>query len=86
MDTPPTIESPCILVCAIEPNSGHCYGCGRSRDEIAGWINYSVQGRREIMEQLPARVAKLERKPRRVTKRSRIRGQVRHRDILDLSN
>ena len=38
------------------------------------------------MEQLPARVAKLERKPRRATKRSRIRGQVRRRDILDLSN
>ena len=73
------IKSPCILVCAIEPNSGHCYGCGRSRDEIAGWINFSDELREELMSQLPERVAKLERRPRRVTRRSANRGALPRR-------
>ena len=80
------INSPCILVCAIEPDSGHCYGCGRTRDEIASWINFSDEVREFLMEEeLPSRVAKLERKPRRITKRSRQRGATARRDVLDLS-
>ena len=80
------IKSPCILVCAIEPESGHCYGCGRSRDEIASWINYSHDERDVIMDELPARVAKLERRPRRVTRRARMRGDTTRRDTLDISS
>ena len=80
------IKSPCILVCAIEPESGHCYGCGRSRDEIASWINYSHDERDVIMDELPARVAKLERRPRRVTRRARMRGDTTRRDTLDVSS
>ena len=86
MENAPTIKSPCILVCAIEPESGHCYGCGRNRDEIAHWINFSPEFREQIMEELPARVAKLERRPRRVTRRSRMRGGTKRRDVLDISS
>ncbi|MEP1208260.1 MAG: DUF1289 domain-containing protein [Rhizobiaceae bacterium] len=86
MDTSAPIKSPCILVCAIEPDSGHCYGCGRSRDEIAGWVNFSPQLRDAIMEELPARVSKLERRPRRVTRRARMRGDTKRRDVLDISS
>ncbi len=87
MENASPIKSPCILVCAIEPNSGHCYGCGRSRDEIAGWMSYSHQQRDEIMEALPERVSKLERRPRRVTKRQRLReAPPKRRDTLDLSS
>lgn len=75
MDNPPPLSSPCILVCAIEPASGHCYGCGRSRDEIAGWVKMTEQQRLDIMETLPERVALLERRPRRVTRRQRMAGQ-----------
>ena len=32
-----TVASPCIKVCSIDPATGHCVGCGRSRREIAGW-------------------------------------------------
>ena len=81
-----SIQSPCILVCSIEPESGHCYGCGRTRDEIAHWINFNDETRSAIMEMLPERVAKLERKPRRITKRARMSGEIRRRDVLDLSN
>ena len=69
------IESPCILVCVIEQNSGYCYGCGRTRDEIAEWSNYSNQQRASLLQVFPARVAKLERKPRRITKRRRMVAQ-----------
>lgn len=86
METSAPIKSPCILVCAIEPESGHCYGCGRSRDEIAGWMNFSPQLRDQIMEELPERVSKLERRPRRVTRRARMRGQTKRRDVLDISS
>ena len=86
METNAPIKSPCILVCAIEPESGHCYGCGRSRDEIGGWIKYSAAERDAIMEALPDRVAKLERKPRRVTRRARMRGEQPRRDVLDISS
>lgn len=69
-----TIASPCILVCAIEPESGLCYGCGRSRAEIAGWTALDAAERARLMaDELPDRVAGLERRPRRVTKRQRMR-------------
>lgn len=66
------IESPCILVCSIDERTGYCFGCGRTRDEIAGWIGMSAAGRREIMALLPARLATVERKPRRETGRARM--------------
>lgn len=66
------IESPCILVCSIDLQTGYCFGCGRTGGEIAGWIGMTVQQRREIMAQLPARLATVERKPRRETRRSRL--------------
>ncbi|TDR31325.1 hypothetical protein DES43_13414 [Aquamicrobium defluvii] len=66
------IESPCILVCSIDLKTGYCFGCGRTRDEIAGWISMSSQQRREIMSELAARLETVERKPRRETRRARM--------------
>lgn len=57
------IESPCILVCVIDENSGYCRGCGRTRNEIAGWIGMTSQARRDLMATLPERLAKIERHP-----------------------
>ena len=67
-----SIQSPCILVCSIDMKSGYCFGCGRTRDEIAGWMNYSSETRRQLMAELPARLETVERKPRRETRRQRI--------------
>ena len=67
-----TIESPCILVCSIDMKSGFCFGCGRTRDEIAGWMEMTPGTRREVMALLPARLAMVERKPRRETRRARL--------------
>jgi predicted Fe-S protein YdhL (DUF1289 family) len=66
------IESPCILVCSIDLATGYCFGCGRTSDEIAEWIGMSPQRRSEIMTTLPARLATVERKPRRETRRARL--------------
>ncbi len=79
------MQSPCVLICAIEPESGHCYGCGRTRTEIADWTSYTDATRATLMEELPSRVEKLERRPRRVTKRARMRKQAQQRDIIDIS-
>ncbi len=66
------MESPCILVCSIDINSGYCFGCGRTGDEIANWTAYSNAERRAIMDTLAARLEMVERKPRRETRRSRM--------------
>lgn len=66
------IESPCILVCAIDSVTGYCFGCARTRDEIGAWIGMTPEARRAVMDQLPARLETIERKPRRETRRSRM--------------
>lgn len=66
------IESPCILVCSMDLKTGYCFGCGRTRDEIASWIAMSPQQRHETMTLLAARLETLERRPRRETRRSRM--------------
>jgi predicted Fe-S protein YdhL (DUF1289 family) len=52
--------------------SGFCFGCGRTRDEISGWMAYSHQERSQIMQGLPARLETVEQKPRRETRRKRL--------------
>lgn len=66
------IESPCILVCSIDMKTGYCFGCGRTRDEISGWLSMTPQERRDIMALLPARLETVERKPHRETRRTRM--------------
>lgn len=71
------IESPCILVCSIDLKTGFCFGCGRTREEIAAWIEMTPETRRYVMAELPARLAIVERRPRRETRRARM---ARERD------
>ena len=60
------IESPCVKICVVDPHSGHCIGCGRSRDEIAGWLAMSAKARKDVMDLLPERVTNMTRcRPRR---------------------
>ena len=66
------IESPCILVCSIDMATGYCFGCGRTREEIGAWISMTPEARRETMAELPGRLAAMERRPRRETRRARM--------------
>jgi predicted Fe-S protein YdhL (DUF1289 family) len=54
---PESIESPCILICTVDPQAGLCTGCGRTLDEIAGWSAMTPATRRRIMDELPERRA-----------------------------
>lgn len=56
METQP-ISSPCVKVCAVDGRSGQCVGCGRTLGEIAAWRGLDEARRREIMAELPARMA-----------------------------
>ncbi|MBD0416148.1 DUF1289 domain-containing protein [Oryzicola mucosus] len=66
------MESPCILVCAIDDATGYCFGCGRTRDEIGAWTSMTPDMRRAVMDALPARLSGIVRKPRRETRRARM--------------
>ncbi len=47
--------SPCIKLCAIDPITRLCAGCGRTLTEIARWASYSDEERQRIMRALPER-------------------------------
>ena len=51
------ISSPCVLICVIDQSRKLCSGCGRTIEEIAGWLSLSESSRRAIMAELPARLA-----------------------------
>jgi len=51
--------TPCVQICVIEPESGLCIGCLRSRDEIAGWSRMTNEARRALMGELPSRAGQI---------------------------
>jgi uncharacterized protein len=53
------IETPCVKVCAIDPTTGWCLGCGRSMAEIGAWSSMPPDRRRNIMTELETRKAKI---------------------------
>jgi uncharacterized protein len=68
-----TIETPCIKICVVEPETGFCIGCGRTRMEIADWIAMAPDARRMVMALLDERVATMTlRKTRRGGRRARL--------------
>lgn len=50
-------KSPCVSSCAVSGRSGFCIGCGRRLIEIAGWSGFSDAEKRDVLAQLPARLA-----------------------------
>jgi predicted Fe-S protein YdhL (DUF1289 family) len=50
------MQTPCIDVCSIDSASGLCAGCGRTIEEISGWMSFSDEERRQLMVALPARL------------------------------
>lgn len=69
----PAIETPCIKICVVDPDTGFCIGCGRTRAEIGGWLTMTPEERHGIMATLSERVATLTlRKRRRGGRRGRL--------------
>ncbi|MBW9115145.1 DUF1289 domain-containing protein [Rhizobium cauense] len=50
------MQTPCIHVCSIAPETDLCRGCGRTLAEIGGWTSFSDAERRRLMALLPARL------------------------------
>ncbi len=67
------IESPCILVCSIDMDTGFCHGCGRTGDEIGGWTLYPADRRQQIMSELPERMERITAPPPPETRAQRAR-------------
>lgn len=65
------IESPCVKICMIHPETRLCVGCARSVDEITGWSKMSPEERREIMDALPSRAVAPARRGGRAGRRAR---------------
>lgn len=53
------IESPCVKICVIHPETRICVGCYRTIDEIGTWSRKTPDERRTIMAELPARAGQL---------------------------
>ena len=51
------IETPCTKICVIDPVTHYCIGCGRTGNEVAGWLGYTASERRRVMAELPDRLA-----------------------------
>lgn len=49
------IESPCIQICVVHPETRLCTGCARSIDEITQWSKMTTEARATIMAELPLR-------------------------------
>jgi uncharacterized protein len=50
------IETPCQKICLLDAGRDNCVGCGRTRLEIASWMSMTPAERRDVMQQLPARM------------------------------
>lgn len=49
------IESPCVKICVVHPETRLCTGCLRTIDEIGAWSKMTPEARREVMADLPSR-------------------------------
>ena len=57
---PKAIATPCIMVCAVDGESGLCLGCFRSLKEIAGWRALGDDERARVMAELPSRRSRID--------------------------
>ena len=53
------LSSPCISVCRTDPETGYCYGCGRTNEEKVIWKNEntSIEWKNENLEIIKARLS-----------------------------
>jgi len=49
------IESPCIGVCSLNPETGQCHGCWRTPEEIEKWFDYTDKEKLAVLEELEKR-------------------------------
>jgi uncharacterized protein len=50
------MQSPCVKICTYDWESRLCTGCGRTLAEIGDWFAMTDDQRRQVMDELPARL------------------------------
>ena len=63
------LASPCISICQINPQSGECSGCYRTREEIARWRSMDYDAQAALLADLAARREAVTGVARRKTRR-----------------
>ena len=53
------VQSPCVKVCVIHPESRLCVGCLRTIDEITVWSRLTEEARAQITAELPSRISRI---------------------------
>jgi uncharacterized protein len=53
----PTVSTPCINICVLDPLSALCIGCGRTGEEITAWSTMNETARLAVMAGLDQRLA-----------------------------
>jgi hypothetical protein len=53
------VLSPCIDVCRFDRQTGYSFGCLRTREEAYNWREMTHDRRRQILGNVPRRLAKL---------------------------
>ena len=43
------IESPCINICKLDPNTDLCLGCNRTIEEITNWSTMNDSNKKKIL-------------------------------------
>jgi predicted Fe-S protein YdhL (DUF1289 family) len=59
------VPSPCVAVCQMQPDTGWCWGCRRTLQEIADWSMLNTPQRRAVWEVVALRLTPIERSPHR---------------------
>ena len=67
--TNPRLPSPCVSVCQIDPVTGNCLGCYRTRSEIAAWPRMDTEAQQQLLDALRERRATVTGVRRRPTRR-----------------
>lgn len=49
------VDSPCVRLCVLHPETRICMGCLRSLDEIGRWSKMPPEERLAVMADLPGR-------------------------------
>jgi len=71
-----SVESPCVKVCVLDPVTGWCIGCGRTGDEIAGWIRMPEPSKAALVAVLPDRLLRMTTRAGRRVGRSTAAGSI----------
>ena len=53
-----SIVSPCVNICTINPETGFCFGCYRTVNEITHWSELTAVERLRIIHELDDRQQK----------------------------